>query len=339
MPNSVPLLAIRDLRVDLHIERDVLHALRGVTLNVGRGDLMAVVGESGSGKTMTGLSVMRLLPASAQITDGQILFDGTDLTRLQESSIRPLRGKRIAMIFQNAQAALNPLVRVGDQIADVYTRHAGLSRQAARQKAVEAMQATGIPNASERARGYPHEFSGGMAQRAMIALALASSPELLIADEPTSGLDVTIQGQVITLIRDVVRRLNTTLVVISHDIGLVSTICNRIAVMYAGVVMENGTTARITSRPANPYTAALLRCVDTRPTERMPFIPGRVIDLRQKWPGCPFAPRCALAQQICHDQAPLPVEVEPGHVSLCHFAHQVFEQDGSASYDAAAVRN
>ena len=332
-----PLLHIRDLRVDLTVDRDVLHALRGVNLTVERGDLLAVVGESGSGKTMTGLSIMRLLPTSGRIIGGQILLDGVDLAKLPESEVRSLRGKRIAMIFQNAHAALNPLVRVGDQIADVYQRHGGLSKQAARSKAIEALAATGIPNAPERARSYPHEFSGGMAQRAMIALALASSPELLIADEPTSGLDVTIQAQVIDLIRDVVRRLNTTLIVISHDIGLVSTICNQIAVMYAGVVMESGTTERIMRRSANPYTAALLQCVDTQASERMPFIPGRVIDLRQTWQGCPFAPRCPFAQQICHEQPPPLIEVEPGHVSLCHFAPQVFEQNGSANHDAVTI--
>jgi oligopeptide/dipeptide ABC transporter ATP-binding protein len=321
-----PLLDIRDLHVDLTVERDVIHALRGVNLSIQRGDLVALVGESGSGKTMTGLSIIRLLPRSARILNGQIQFKGDDLVKLPEAALRERRGKQIAMIFQNAHAALNPLVRVGDQIADVYQRHDKLSRKAALQKAVEALDATGIPNPAQRARSYPHEFSGGMAQRAMIALALASSPELLIADEPTSGLDVTIQAQVIELIRDVARRLDTTLIVISHDIGLVARICNRIAIMYAGVIMEGGTTEQVMGRPANPYTVALLKCVQTQPTERMPFIPGRVVDLRQNWPGCPFAPRCSHVQSICHEQAPPLVEVEPGHVSLCHFAEQVFAE-------------
>jgi oligopeptide/dipeptide ABC transporter ATP-binding protein len=332
---TTSLLAIRDLRVDLTVDREVLHALRGVNLSVGRGDQLALVGESGSGKTMTVLSVMRLLPSTGRIVSGQILFDGMDLAPLPESAIRPLRGRRIAMIFQNAHAALNPLIRVGDQIADVYRRHGKLSRKAAWDKAAEALEATGIPNAPERARNFPHEYSGGMAQRAMIALALASSPELLIADEPTSGLDVTIQGQVIDLIREVAHRLNTTLIIISHDIGLVSTICDQLAVMYAGVVMESGTTAQIMQHPANPYTAALLRYVEAQPGERMPFIPGRVVDLRQMWQGCPFAPRCEFVQQICHEQAPPLIEVEPGHVSVCHFARQVFER--SLKNDPAVI--
>lgn len=321
-----PLLTIHDLHVDLTVDREVLHALRGVNLSITRGERLALVGESGSGKTMTVLSVMRLLPTSGRIVSGQIVFDGEDVTRLPESAIRPLRGRRIAMIFQNAQAALNPLIRVGDQIADVYRQHGRLGRKAAWDKAVEALEATGIPNAPVRARGYPHEFSGGMAQRVMIALALASSPELLIADEPTSGLDVTIQGQVIDLIREVAGRLNTTLIIISHDIALVATICNRLAVMYAGEVMESGTTAQVMPRPANPYTAALMEYVEAEPGDRMPFIPGRVVDLRQMWTGCPFAPRCAYAQAICHEQAPSLVEVEAGHVSLCHFAREVFER-------------
>jgi peptide/nickel transport system ATP-binding protein len=331
-----PLLTIHDLRVDLTVDREVLHALRGVNLSVRRGDRLALVGESGSGKTMTVLSVIRLLPASGRIVSGEILFDGSDLTHLPESALQSLRGRRIAMIFQNAQAALNPLIRVGDQIADVYRRHGRLSAKAAWDKAVEALDATGIPDAPDRARSYPHEFSGGMAQRAMIALALASAPELLIADEPTSGLDVTIQGQVIDLIREVAHRLNTTLIIISHDIALVAAICNQLAVMYAGVVMESGPTAQIMQRPANPYTAALLEYVEAQPGERMPFIPGRVVDLRLTWQGCPFAPRCAYVQQVCHEQEPPLVEVEPGHVSLCHFAQQVFER--SARNDAAAIR-
>ncbi len=321
-----PFLDIRDLHLDLTVERDVIHALRGVNLTVQRGNRVALVGESGSGKTMTGLSIIRLLPRTARITAGAVRFKGADLLDLPEAALRERRGRQIAMIFQNAHAALNPLVRVGDQITDVYRRHGKLSREAARQKAVEALEATGIPNAAARARNYPHEFSGGMAQRAMIALALASSPELLIADEPTSGLDVTIQAQVIELIREVVRRLDTTLIVISHDIGLIARICNRLAVMYAGLIMENGTTEQVMERPANPYTVALLNCVETQATDRMPFIPGRVVDLRQSWPGCPFAPRCYHVQPICHEQAPPLVEVEPGHVSLCHFAGQVLAE-------------
>jgi oligopeptide/dipeptide ABC transporter ATP-binding protein len=331
MPDAAtPLLTIRDLHVDLTVDREVLHALRGVNLSVQRGERLALVGESGSGKTMTVLSVMHLLPTTGRIVSGEIIFDGTDTTRLPESAIRTLRGRRIAIIFQNAQAALNPLIRVGDQIADVYRQHGKLNRSAAWARSVEALEATGIPNAAERARNYPHEFSGGMAQRVMIALALASSPELLIADEPTSGLDVTIQGQVVDLIRSVAGRLNTTLVIISHDIGLLASICNRMAVMYAGVVMESGTTAQIMQHPANPYTEALLEYVEAEPSDRMPFIPGRVVDLRQTWQGCPFAPRCAYAQAICHAEAPPLVEVEAGHVSLCHFAREVFEQQAGS---------
>jgi oligopeptide/dipeptide ABC transporter ATP-binding protein len=322
-----PLLQIRDLNVELRVNRETLHVLRGVNLDVYPGDMLALVGESGSGKTLTGLSIMRLLPSTARITGGQMRFDGVDLATLPEPALRAMRGKRLAMIFQNASAALNPLISVGNQIADVYRRHTSLSRRDAWQKAVAALDATGIPNAADRARSYPHEFSGGMAQRALIALTLASAPALLIADEPTSGLDVTIQVHVIDLIRDVIRRLNTTLIVISHDIGLVSTICNRIAVMYAGYVMESGTVEQITAHPANPYTRALLDCAVTQtPGERMPFIPGRVPDLRQQWRGCPFAPRCASAQAICREQRPPLVTVEEGHTSLCHFAREVYER-------------
>lgn len=335
MADSSPLLEIRDLYIDLTVEREVLHVLRGLNLMVGRGEMLAVVGESGSGKTMTGLGITRLLPPTARILSGQIMFDGQNLAALPESALKSLRGSRIAMIFQNAHASLNPLIRVGDQIADVYQRHGRLDRRSAWNKAVEALDATGIPNAADRARNYPHEFSGGMAQRAVIALALASAPELLIADEPTSGLDVTIQAQVIALVREVAQRLHTTLMLISHDIGLMATICDRIAVMYAGVVMEAGSTEQVTQRPANPYTVALLECAETGDSERMPFIPGRVIDLRQEWKGCPFAPRCQHAQQICFDETPPQVEVEPRHTSLCHFAREIYAQQKSVGHDAA----
>lgn len=327
-----PLLQIRDLSLELRVNRETLHALRGLNLEVYPGDMLALVGESGSGKTLTGLSIMRLLPSTARITGGQMLFDGLDLAALPEAALRAMRGKKLAMIFQNAAAALNPLISVGNQIADVYRRHGGLSKRDAWQKAVEALDATGIPNAADRARSFPHEFSGGMAQRALIALTLASAPTLLIADEPTSGLDVTIQVHVIDLIRDVIRRLNTTLIVISHDIGLVATICSRIAVMYAGVVMESGSVQQITTRPANPYTRALLDCaVAQAPGERMPFIPGRVPDLRQPWRGCPFAPRCAFAEAICREQMPPLVTLEQGHSALCHFARELFAQGDAIS--------
>jgi len=209
---------------------------------------------------------------------------------------------------------------VGQQIADVYRHHNGGSKREARQRAVEVLAATGIPHPEDRARSYPFEYSGGMAQRAMIAMALVCSPQLLIADEPTSGLDVTIQVQVLDLIQEVVEKLGATLMLISHDIGLVSAICDRVIVMYAGTVMETGIASQVLERPANPYTIRLLECFAGTNGEEMPFIPGRVPDLREQWQGCSFAGRCPRVQDLCWREAPAVRQVEPGHHSACHFS-------------------
>lgn len=315
------LLEIRDLHVDFRVGRDTVYALRGVDLDVAEGSRTAVVGESGSGKTVSAMSALRLLPPNAPVSRGEIRFDGTDLLDLDERSMRAIRGTHICMVFQNAPGSLNPLYPVGRQIADVYRRHSGAGRAAAWAKAVEVLAATGIPDAEYRARNYPHEYSGGMAQRAMIAMALVCEPKLLIADEPTSGLDVTIQAQVLDLIKEVVDRLGAALMLITHDIGLIPQLCDRILVMYAGGVMEAGTVDQVIGGPANPYTRLLLACVHEDGGDGdMPFIPGRVPDLRERWPGCSFAPRCPRAESICHQTRPPAVEVAPGHVSACHFA-------------------
>lgn len=314
------LVDIQNLRVQFHIGRDVVYALRGISMQIERGTRTAIVGESGSGKTVTATSMLRLLPPTARITEGRILFQGTDLLALDENELRRIRGSKICMVFQNAAAALNPLYPVGQQIADVYHHHNGGSKREAWQRAVEVLAATGIPHPEVRARNYPFEYSGGMAQRAMIAMALVCSPQLLIADEPTSGLDVTIQVQVLDLIQDVVERLNATLVLISHDISLVSAICNRVIVMYAGTVMEAGTAGQVLEHPANPYTIRLLECFAGTDGEEMPYIPGRVPDLREQWQGCCFAGRCPRAQDICWRESPALRQVEPGHYSSCHFS-------------------
>lgn len=314
------LLDIQDLRVEFRLGKQSVYALRGVNLRIGRGTRTAIVGESGSGKTITAMSTLRLLPVTARITSGRILFEGQDLLALPERELRNIRGSQICMIFQNAAAALNPLYSVGSQIADIYRYHTRVSKSEAWRKAVEVLAATGIPQPHDRARNYPFEYSGGMAQRAMIAMALACAPMLLIADEPTSGLDVTIQVQVLDLIQEVVEQLDSTLVLISHDIGLVSAVCDHVVVMYAGTVMETGPVGQVLRTPANPYTILLLECFVETESERMPFIPGRVPDLREQWQGCGFAARCPRAQQICFQQMPSLIEVEPGHFSACHFA-------------------
>ena len=314
------LLDIRDLNLEFTIGRETIYALRGVEMQVGSGTRTAVVGESGSGKTITALAALGLLPPTARVTRGEILFREQNLLKLSESEWQAVRGSQICMIFQQAAAALNPLYPVGRQIADVYRHHAGGSKKEAWRKAVEVLAATGIPEPQDRARNYPYEYSGGMAQRAMIAMALVCHPHVLIADEPTSGLDVTIQVQVLDLIQDVVEQLNATLILISHDIALVSTICDHVVVMYAGKVMESGTVEQVLRTPANPYTSGLVQCFVSTEGEVMPFIPGRVPDLRQVWQGCGFASRCPRATDLCHQEPPPVVEVEPGHFSTCHFS-------------------
>jgi oligopeptide/dipeptide ABC transporter ATP-binding protein len=314
------LLDIRDLRLEFNVGSETIYALRGVDLQIARGTRMAIVGESGSGKTVAALATLGLLPPTARVTGGQIWFQDRNLLELSEKELHKIRGAQICMTFQQAGAALNPLYPVGKQIADVYRHHAGGSRKDAWNKAVAVLAATGIPDPKDRARNYPFEYSGGMAQRAMIAMALVCRPQLLITDEPTSGLDVTIQVQVLDLIQDVVEQLDATLVLISHDIALVSNVCTHVIVMYAGKVMETGTVDQVLNAPANPYTVGLLRCFAGTEEEEMPFIPGRVPDLRQTWAGCGFAERCPRAAPLCRQAPPPVIEVEPGHFSACHFS-------------------
>ena len=317
------LLEICNLSLDFHVGKDIVHVLRSVSLQIQRGSRTAIVGESGSGKSVTSLATLRLLPSTARITGGEIRYDGRDLLLLRENELRTIRGTKIAMIFQHAMASLNPLYPVGQQIADIYRAHFGGTKQHGWARAVEVLGATGIPNPDVRARDYPHQFSGGMAQRVLVGMALVCQPELLIADEPTSGLDVTIQTQVLELIEQVVGQLQATLVLITHDIAVVYATCDHVIVMYAGSVMESGTVEQVLGASANPYTIELLKCFEETDAEEMPFVRGRVPDMRERWQGCSFAARCPFAADICRQQAPPLIELEPGHVSACHFARKV----------------
>lgn len=317
------ILDIRNLSLDFRVGKDIVHVLHDVNLHIESGSRTAIVGESGSGKSVTSLAILRLLPSNARITGGEIQYNDHDLLALSEDELRGIRGTEIAMIFQHAMASLNPLYSVGQQIADIYRHHFGGSKQAAWNRAVEVLSATGIPNPEDRARDYPYQFSGGMAQRVLVAMALVCKPKLLIADEPTSGLDVSIQTQVLDLIEQIVGELGATLVLITHDIAVVYAMCDHVIVMYAGGVMESGTKEQVLGKSANPYTIELLKCFEETNAEEMPFIPGRVPDMRQWWQGCSFAPRCSLAADICHQQPPPMIEVEPGHIAACHFAREV----------------
>ncbi len=323
-----PLLSVRDLRTWFAEDALTAKAVDGVSFDLERGETVGIVGESGSGKSVTNLSIMRLIPSPpGRIVSGEVWFDGTDLLRLPTEEMRRIRGRRIAMIFQDPMTSLNPFMRVSRQLMEVTQLHLGHAKAEAYEHAVHMLETVGIPDARRRADGYPHEFSGGMRQRVMIAMALSCKPELLIADEPTTALDVTIQAQILELIRTLKRETGTSVILITHDLGVVAGMTDRILVMYAGRVVESAPTAELFERPANPYTSGLLKSVPD-PTDEahgeLYQIPGLPPDVARLPPGCPFAPRCARAEAICRETFPPYVELTPRHHSLCHFAAELY---------------
>ena len=315
---ATPDLVIHALRIDIGQEPSVVHAVRGVEIHVRSGTRLGIVGESGSGKTMTAVAVLRVLPPQARIIEGEILFKGTNLLKLSSHEMASIQGKDISICFQNAKSALNPVLPVGKQISMVFRRHFGGSSRAAWLRAVEFLKLMGIQNAEERAHAYPHELSGGMAQRVMIAMALVCEPAILLADEPTTGLDVTIQAQVLESIADSLERRSTSLVLISHDIGVVKGMCDEIVVMYAGEVFESGPSSLILTYPRHPYTRGLIAAFDA--TGKPEYIPGRVPSLRRVFTGCAFADRCKLADTFCHTTPPPLRILGDGRRVACHKA-------------------
>jgi oligopeptide transport system ATP-binding protein len=324
-----PLLSVRHLRTWFDEEGRTVKAVDDVSFDVARGETIGIVGESGSGKSVTNLSILRLVPSPpGRIVSGEVVFDGRNLLELTEPEMRRIRGRRIAMIFQDPMTSLNPFMRISDQLAEVTELHLGHSRAEARGHAVRMLEIVGIPDAARRVNGYPHQLSGGMRQRVMIAMALSCRPELLIADEPTTALDVTIQAQILDLMRTLQREIGSSVILVTHDLGVVAGTTDRIVVMYAGHVFETAPTEALFARPANPYTRGLLLSVpdpgdDSRRGE-LYQIPGLPPDVAQLPPGCPFAPRCDRAEAICREQFPPFVEVARGHGSLCHFASDVY---------------
>ena len=320
------LLEIRDLSVEIMSTRGLVHAVRGVNLTVEAGSIHGIVGESGCGKSVTSRSILRLYDKRYVRTRGQILFDGQDLLECSEKQMQKIRGKQISMIFQDPMTALNPLYRVGDQIAEVYTRHFGDSRKEARKKALEMLELVGIHPAEVRYEQYPFEFSGGMLQRAVIAMAVAGGPKLIIADEPTTALDVTIQAQILELLQKLQRELNVAILVITHNFGIVSEICDTVSVMYAGTVLETGSKEDVFRSPANPYSRALMESIPRRgvKNQRLRTIPGIPPELFDEMEGCPFAPRCEYAAQRCREEKPrlAPRQTTGGrpHLAACHYA-------------------
>jgi oligopeptide transport system ATP-binding protein len=322
------LLSVRGLRTYFDEDGRVVRAVDGVSFELRRGETLGIVGESGSGKSVTSLSIMRLIPSPpGRIAAGEIVFDGRDVLKLADEAVRDLRGKRISMIFQDPMTSLNPFMRISAQLMEVSRLHLGHTRDQAFEHAVHLLETVGIPDARRRVQDYPHQFSGGMRQRVMIAMAISCHPELLIADEPTTALDVTIQAQILELIKKLKAETGTSVILITHDLGVVAGMTDRILVMYAGHIFESAPTADLFARPGNPYTAGLLQSVPDPASEtgaELYQIPGLPPDVAHLPPGCPFAPRCARAEDICTREFPPLIELAPGHQSLCHFALEVY---------------
>ena len=308
-PVTEPLLSIRRLCTEFATDSGVLRAVDDVSFDLLPGGALGLVGESGCGKSVTSLSILRLIQAPGRIASGEIVFDGRDLLKLDDREMRKVRGARIAMIFQEPMSSLNPVYTVGDQISEVLRLHRALGRRAARDRVVELLAQVGIPSPAERADAYPHQLSGGMRQRVMIAMALACEPQLLIADEPTTALDVTIQAQIIELLRELRARLGMAVLLITHDLGLVAEFAEDVVVMYAGRVVERAPVAELFRDPRHPYTQGLLRSVpsygDNIGARRLPTIPGMVPDLRALPGGCRFRDRCDRAFTLCGDREPM----------------------------------
>jgi oligopeptide transport system ATP-binding protein len=322
------LLSVRGLKTHFELEEGVVKAVDGVSFDLERGKTLGIVGESGSGKSVTNLSVLRLIPSPpGRIVSGQILFGGRDMVQMSDDEIRCIRGKQIAMIFQDPMSSLNPFLRISKQLMEITRLHLGYDKRQAYQHAIRMLQTVGIPDAAARVDGYPHEFSGGMRQRVMIAMALSCNPELLIADEPTTALDVTIQAQILDLIRKLKEETGTSVILITHDLGVVAGMTDDIVVMYAGKVFEQAPTPQLFERPGNPYTKGLLRSVPDPMAEQGQLyqIPGLPPDPARLPPGCPFAPRCDYVQDICRKEFPPFVALTPHHHSLCHFAREVYD--------------
>lgn len=323
MSAQKPLLEVKNLKTYFYTEDGVVHAVDGVDFSIFPGEVLGIVGESGCGKSVTSLSIMRLISTPGKIVEGEINFDGKNLVTASEEEMMQVRGNRISMIFQQPQSALNPVFRAGDQISEVLNIHQDFGKQAGEERAVELLKLVGIPEPNRRAEAFPHELSGGMSQRVMIAMALACVPDLLIADEPTTALDVTIQAQILDLMRDMRKQLGSAMMLITHDLGVIAEMANRVVVMYAGEIVEESPVVSLFDKPHHPYTQGLMGSIPVlgELRERLDVIPGSVPNLINLPQGCRFAPRCRARVEnnlsICTDQHPGLIEVADGHKVRC----------------------
>jgi oligopeptide transport system ATP-binding protein len=315
----MPLLEVTNLRTSFHTRYGIVRAVNDVSFSLEKGDTLGIVGESGSGKSVTCYSLMRLIPQPpGKIEGGTAMFDGIDLLKAPPKVLSKIRGKRISMIFQDPMTSLNPYLRISDQLIEPLLIHEKISRAKALERGITALEDVGVPDAAKRIRSYPHEYSGGMRQRVMIAMALITRPELLIADEPTTALDVTVQAQILDLVKKMQRELGMAVIWITHDLGVVAGFCQRVQVMYAGRIVERAATDELFARTAHPYTRALQKSIPALQPKGTSLytIPGMPPDLSRPIAGCPFVPRCEFAQEQCNQPITLK-EIAPGHATAC----------------------
>ncbi|MDV4151512.1 ABC transporter ATP-binding protein [Clostridium sp. AL.422] len=320
MKNDNNLLRIDNLKTNFYIKEQKIEAVRGVSFHVNKGDILGIVGESGSGKSVLMKSVMNILPENAKIDEGKVYFNNFDLVKMTKKELQSIKGKEIAMIFQDPMTALNPLKKIGDHLIEVLVRHKGINKKEARKVALDILKEVGIPMPEKRIDQYPHEFSGGMRQRVLIAMALACNPKLLIADEPTTALDVTIQAQILQLLKNLKETNDMSVILITHDLGVVASLCNRLVVMYGGLVMEEGFIDEIFYEAKHPYTKALLNSIpniEDDDKSRLKPIKGSAPSLLNPPKGCPFAERCEFAFKRCFEEVPQYKEFSETHRSMC----------------------
>ena len=326
---STPLLQVKDLHTSFKIDSGEVHAVNGISFNLEKGKVLGIVGESGSGKSVTAYSILRILVEPGKITGGQILFNGEDIVKFDKAKMRAFRGNRISIIFQDPMTSLNPVYTVGNQLMEAILLHTPRNREEARARAVEMLTLVGVNDPEKRLKQYPHELSGGMRQRVMIAMALACEPDILIADEPTTALDVTIQAQILELMQDLQKKMGMSIIMITHDLGVIADMCDEIIVMYAGGVCERGTADEIFYNPCHEYTKGLLHSIPTFEAKDQKLVPiaGSPVDLLNLPAGCPFAARCDKAMKICLGQKPQEYDINEFHKASCWMnVKQVYDE-------------